>query len=548
MNTTPTQLDQLRAKHAELTLQREMADLQESIRIAELAQRVVESEWGEPVNRRDYLTDTPGWGNAVDIRVSQPSDRYKGKCTPFFENEQDLANIRGIARHLAGSYEVAINAMENLTNYTLGTGFAYSFVPCKDTNSPEGLAKLCDVVFKEWATLNSWYSIREAEIFQRAHRDGESFVWLKDTPRGPIARIIEPDFVTEPNNPAAVESYIDFPGLCWSFGVASESEVETDIVHGYFVQPYNTGDNWDFVPTDEMSHIKLNVDTGVKRGISDFYAVYQNLERAAKLLGNTTQGAAIQAAIAFIKEHVPGTSGDAMVLGRNSRASGSVSYQTTAGSRTDYYQKFRPGQVIETVGTKYISGPLGQNNSDNYISVVQAALRMVGARWQMPEYMISGDASNANYSSTLVAGSPFDRATTRRQARFRGVYETLIWKAMNWYAKRGRFSEFGIKTADELKTMVDLNIEAEPAFLANKTEQHTINKDLFASGILSKQGWADREGIDLEAEQAKTAEETPVDDPIEAVPPVTESRLAQARDLLWGDYPGGMPLVEGESS
>ena len=42
-----------------------------------------------------------------------------------------------------------------------------------------------------------------------------------------------------------------------------------------------------------------------------------------------------------------------------------------------------------------------------HVQIVQAGLRALGNRWDMPEYMISGDSSNANYASTLVSGAPF---------------------------------------------------------------------------------------------------------------------------------------------
>ena len=74
-----------------------------------------------------------------------------------------------------------------------------------------------------------------------------------------------------------------------------------------------------------------------------------------------------------------------------------------SGRRMDY-QTFEPGTVVRMGKNKnYLAPPLAGNTS-NFTLIVQACLRSVGCRWNMPEYMISGDASNANYSSTLVSG------------------------------------------------------------------------------------------------------------------------------------------------
>lgn len=561
MNTPQQQLDQLRERAESLLIQAEINTLEKQIQAAETGSRLVEGEWGELVNRRDYLYDTPGFSQGVDFRISSPSDRHKGKNYPFFETETDLANIRGIARHIAGTYEIAVCAMENLTSYAMGTGFDYQFKEHKNIEAPEGLVQIVEQTFKEWQELNKWCGNKEIEAFQNTHRDGEAFLWLKETPAGPKVRIVDPCFITEPANPRAVEDYIGEIGLCWSFGVASPDEIYTDETVGYFYQPYVVGDSWEFIAASDMTHVKLNVDSVVKRGMSDFYAVYQDLERAAKVFENTAQGTAIQAAIAYIKEHAAGTSGDAITLARNARANSSTTIATSLGNRTSYTEKFRAGKILETVGTKYHAGPLGDNNAEAYIAVGQAMLRMVGARWQMPEYMISGDASNANYSSTLVSGGPFDKATQRRQARFVSAYSEIVWKALDSYARRGRFKEFGISSAQELKQLLCLNIVPEPPSVQDKKEQFEIDKGLVDLGVMSKQTLAGRYSLDYDSEKDSIEDEMPeqpeslplansqqTTNASQLIPPLDseddipdDTQMEEAARLLWGDYCGGKP-------
>ena len=55
-------------------------------------------------------------------------------------------------------------------------------------------------------------------------------------------------------------------------------------------------------------------------------------------------------------------------------------------------------------------------NAAKYVIVVQAELRAVVSRLVMPEFMLTSDASNANYSSTLVAEGPAVKMIERLQA------------------------------------------------------------------------------------------------------------------------------------
>lgn len=533
--TTP--LDILRAQHEALNLRAEIATLEKIVRGEEMTSRLVESEWGELVNRREYLTDTPGWGMA-DYRATTPSDRVGGKCSPFFENEFDLANIRGIGRYLAGATEVAIGALESLVSFTIGTGLTYEVAPKNETSNKDSLVEAVQVAVDEILEANQWIGDQEAEAFLRSSRDGECLLWAQDRADVPHIRIIEPDYLTEPSQTRELEDYLGLEGLCWTFGIATDhGNVERR--HGYFIQWNGSKCDWDFAPEREAVHIRLNVDRGVKRGISDFYAAYMTLERASKLLGNTLQGAAIQATIAYIREHAAGTTQGSVESFRASKSTSNYQQSLANGSsRTVYQERFKPGRVIDTAGSKYHAGPLGQSNAPIYVNVMQAALRIVGARWQMPEYMISGDASNANYSSTLVSGGPFDRATQRRQAFYRRKFAELVWKCLAHLVRRGRFLQFNIGTLTELKRQVQLKIDAPDVDVKDKEAEERVRDSQQRAGILSPRTRAQKSGLDYDIEIANGAKaSTPapfqlLDPRRQGVPTTTQSAIAAALESV----------------
>lgn len=560
-----TSLDALREQYDELTMRAEVAALKKLVEGHEMAGRLVESDqWGDLVNRREYLFDTPGWGRGqYDYRITSPDDRKRGKCTPFFENEQDLANIRGIGRYLAGATEIAIGAVETLLNYTCGNGLTYEAEPLEEnpgedaSRSPDDpqnaaarqhksrtdrLVKEVQVALDEILEANRWEGDQEAEVMLRAIRDGESILWVQDEGGMPLVRTIEPDYLTEPASTSRLEDYLGCGGYDWSFGIATMPG-RHDRPYAYFVQWEGSASDWDVAPAHEVVHIKANVDRGVKRGISDFYGPYLTIERAGKLLGNTLQGAAIQATIAYIKEHAGGTNTDAITSHRNTRATHTGQVQTPTGVKTIYGEKFTPGRVIDTVGTKYHAGPLGQPAHRMYVEVMQAALRIVGARWSMPEYMISGDASNANYASTLVSGSPFVRATERRQGKFKGEFSRLMWIALGHLVRRGRFRQFGIHTLAELKQQVQLKVEAPAVAIADKEAEETIRETRHRNGILSKRTWAGQVDLDYDIEQANILEEP---QPVQALlPDGTPNPAAQQGNGQPGKPANGQPPQQG---
>ena len=137
------------------------------------------------------------------------------------------------------------------------------------------------------------------------------------------------------------------------------------------------------------------------------------------------------------------------------------------------------------------------------IPILQAAIRMVGTRWQMPEYMISGDASNANFASTMVSGGPFDRASQRRQMTFKNVFGKVHWKALDICCKAGKFRQYGIESLPELKQLVDINIEAPPAAVQDKLQAEQIAK-LRADGGSCRSGPGPRKAGSTSTQSKRT--------------------------------------------
>ncbi len=281
--------------------------------------------------------------------------------------------IRGAARLLVGASPIAGGILTSLTNYVIGNGFSYVVTPRK----PEAreLAAAANEIIDDFLRDNDWPGDLDRELFQRSRVDGEYFLGLWHVGGGRVqARAIEPDQVTQPSNPQGLEEWLgaraDRPGN-WAFGVYSDED-DAQAIHGYYVQWSNRDQDWDYLPGGNepivppaggncwVEHARLNVVRSVKRGLSDFFSIENNLDLARRVLRNMGEGAAVQAAIAWIQEMAPGTLQAQASSATLSRADASYTTLSTSGSRAHYVQQYDPATILKVPhGQKYLPGPLG---------------------------------------------------------------------------------------------------------------------------------------------------------------------------------------------
>ncbi len=163
-------------------------------------------------------------------------------------------------------------------------------------------------------------------------------------------------------------------------------------------------------------------------------------------------------------------------------------------------------------GLKYIPGPIaGSGKADVLVKVLQAALRGIGIRWQMPEGMISGDASNANLASALVAEGPFVRAMQFRQWHYRNAYQSMCERVLAAAAVKGML---GGALENDLED-IEVSVKMPPVLARKPKEETERNAVLDTAGVLSRKSWSAREDLDFEEEQ-ENIEEQPDREPEQA--------------------------------
>jgi capsid protein len=311
---------------------------------------------------------------------------------------------------------------------------------------------------------------------RRRDRDGEVFCRLFPSRKGILQlRFVEPEQVATPPR--------YFSEANMSFGIQTDSN-DTETVFGYWIDGL-------FVESDGIQHRRANVDSNVKRGLPLLTPVRKNLHRAEKLLRNMSVVAEIQSAIALIRKHQT-TEREAIRQFVQNQATKTVVDSETGQVQT--FRHFSPGTIIDSGSNTEYEFPASAIDASKYILVLQAELRAIASRLVMPEFMLTSDASNANYASTMIAEGPAVRMFERLQQEIIGEDRQLFKSVIREAVLQGLLPE---------RALCRVLIHAIPPMLAARDRLNEAKADaiLYNLGVLSKETLAMRYGLDPQQEE-----------------------------------------------
>lgn len=472
------------------------------------AQALVEAhgDWIDPrerIREDAMFAGIGGWGGRDRIE-----DRQDGKFLPVYETEEDLRLIRGHCRLLSQFDGVAIGANESLANYVLGkAGFDFTIQAAKgqELGAELGprLQALVDLIVESLGLRDTF----ARELHQRSREDGEAAAAIEFQGGKFSALSIEPAQIVEPANSRPLEDWLGCSEeyqSSWTFGIHTKHRQPANPL-GFHVVYDGAGVDWDYVPFDRMIWLKRNTYRNAKRGVSDFYPVLEDMRAETKLAGNMVTGASLQAAIAWIEEHPAGTTQGQVQGLAGALAEGQVTRPGQSGQRTVKTQRFDKGTVLRpSPGKTYKPGPMGAERNAGFVEVASFILRRIGIRWVFPEYMISGDASNANFSSTLVAESPFVKAREADQNFYAAAFKDAVLKAL----KLGYEANiYGVNDAaqgeswESIRRLFEIKVDPPAVATRDIDKLTTAVKAQMDLGVLSPKTGATLLGLDLDEER-----------------------------------------------
>jgi hypothetical protein len=429
--------------------------------------------WNDLVDPREAFADSDGWWAPVGVSSGTTSGRG-GAMT-----EQTLGELRNQCRTLAATNEFAINGHENRISYIVGPGHSYRAAVSKGIDASSELAIAVQKVLDEFIHENRWQQ-RQQEIVRRLDRDGEAFLrFFVDLDGMTRIRFIEPDQVLTPAALAGDPSA--------SFGIRTERD-DVESILGYYV-------DGEFVAASEVQHRRANVDFNVKRGLPLYVPVRKNLRRAGRLLRNMSIISEIQSAIALIRKHRGASrSGIEQFVANNS--DGTVTNGATGSTR--HFSQYGPGTILDAPAGMEYDFPARNLDASSFVAVLQAELRAIAARLVMPEFMFTSDASNASYSSTLVAEGPAVKMFERLQAGMIEFDRAVMWHVIENAVAAG-------KLPAEVRAIIQLQITPPALDVRDQLQQAEVDRIAFKHGVLSPQTWSQHLGLDYDQEQKNLA-------------------------------------------
>jgi capsid protein len=518
VNDNPIGLEAINRIKEELAL----LEVQQAQKMASLTQAQLLNAQDQAMNELQKLVS-----EANEFSIADPFDRFLdpstgqywplannasngsdslGKVSHFnpgkinINSEEELRHVVSMCRELALHNEFGINVLENLVNFVVGSGQTYKAKLASGIlkRGQDPTPAMEQALFTAQTAIDEFIADHEFDLIEqerviRLNRDGEYFDHFIPRDDGTLeVFVIEPDQVCTP------QGKIKDPTVKW--GVQYDRQCRR--VLGYYVK-FPGNKNPEFVDASEIQHRKINVDRNVPRGIPTLFPIHKNLVRACKLLRNMSVVATVQAALvgtrtfenaseSQVRNFLTNKSKFAIDSPLNQQSLGNANLRVNYPTR--YIDKWVPGTLMTMPHGQKIDFFAKAINAGSFVQVLQADLRAAAARVQLPEYILTSDASNNNFASIRETGTPFNRSIKRRQAIAKKDGAATMGRVLDEQER------YGILGPLE-RQIVSVDIQSPMLESVDKEKDSKAKEVEYRNGVLSPQTWAAETGRDYKTEQ-----------------------------------------------
>lgn len=398
-------------------------------------------------------------------------------------SEIERTDLRAKSRKLVVENAHARNALRLLEVYVTGPGLAVTATGRRGTSAPDGVVAAANTVWDEFLEANAaHFSYRE--YARRTWRDGECFLRLFPRGDGPLAvRFVDPEWIAGP------------PGAEESLGILTEPG-DVEAVAGYqrvLPEGANFGSSVEEIPARWMIHTKINADSNQKRGLTVFAAVLKELSLYDQWLETELTARRLQASVVLWRK-VQGSPSD---VSRLADARGAeLGPDPLTGERRE---KLRPGTIVTTSQGTDLRFLQPDTNFGDAVPLGRMLLLNVAAGQGLPEFMLTGDASNGNFASTMVAEGPAVKLFEAEQTFFVGEF-TRLWRMVMRDA-----AERGVLPAD-WSLLVRPSWTTPDLVNRDRVKERLADVRLVEAGVLSRAEVARRDGVEPEVMERELRE------------------------------------------
>jgi len=364
----------------------------------------------------------------------------------------------------------ARNIIRLIQKYVVGRGFLVD----PESDNPD----VAEVWKNFWRTNRM--DLKKKEIVMRVMRDGEIFIRYFSKDDSLLIRFMNPAFVKEPDD--TMEA-VGNP----TWGIETDKEDVEDILAIWYKNKR--------VLADEVHFHKIFSDSDVKRGRSYLEPIIPLIVMYDRWLKDRMKLNMVRAIVGLVKS-VAGTPTQAANI--------ATGYETNLRKAPDStkFHKAPEGVSIFTTNQGVDYKMLSPNlQAADVHHDGRAILLAVATGSGLPEFMVTADASNSNFASTMVAEAPATQEFVDWQDFFKVVFGEMFEKVISTAIKKGLIPEYEIITKTEIVQNQDTGEDEEKTIterVKTSTEAKIIFPELVPRKILdetqalvlqSNQGW-----------------------------------------------------------
>jgi hypothetical protein len=373
-----------------------------------------------------------------------------------------LTEARVASRQLARFNAHGKNIITQIVNHTVGKGFSVKF---KDP-----------AMQKRWEELahDIKWGKRSREIFRRIPRDGESI--LRKFSNG--IRFVQPeDMEDSPKFKGEADGFSQSQGV-----VFPTEDVET--VTGYFIRG-------EYVEADQIFHFKPpDIDMDEVRGWPLLFDIKRYLEKYEHWIEDRSLLNRFRSSVLLLRKHANATAADLQKIQQSVRDG---TYTDPRGQRETSFQYMKGGRIIDTGAGEDWEFKSPNVGAHDVAEDGRAFRLLIVAGVSLPEYMVTGDASNANFASTAVAQNP----GIRTMESWQQYYAVELTNFFSWLLGTDSF---------------ELSITFPSIVVKDQKKEADSFHIMLHDGIISKESWQEKVHLDPAVEAERMAKEISVPD------------------------------------
>lgn len=391
-------------------------------------------------------------------------------------DEPQRRDARAEARRLSLHNPHARNILRLLEAYVTGPGLSLAHRTRRPGTTGD-LTAAADRLWAEFVEHNAaHYSSREHA--RRAWRDGEAFVRKFPSPTWPPAvRFIDPE---------AIGPTADAPD---SQGILTDPD-DVESPRAYLRIDPATGRLLERIDAADVLHTRIGVDSNQKRGVTVFLPILHVLDYFNKWVETELLARKLQSSIVLWRK-VQGSPQQATAF-----ADGLAAGTDAAGRR----ETVRPGTILTTNHGTEIQFLQPNTNFGDAVPLGRVLLLCTAAGAGLPEFMLTSDASNANFASTMVAEGPAVKLFQSEQQFFASEFRRLWRWVLAEAVAHGRAPTDFFEEVEPVWTFPQLVNRDRP-------RERLADVRLVESRILSRAEVARRDGADPQTMRTELASE-----------------------------------------